>query len=285
MWAAAGSAAASSSIRWRVERPRSTQRPGADVGPHAGQQRLAEADEAAADVRDHGGRVQRPERGPAGERDGHRVAAEVVRLAPPPDRREAVAPVALHVRGRALEVPVAHSALGAGAQHERAPVLTQDRQMAGRAGAMPRPRPRHDVVQAGVDAVEPHVPRVARERAADPHAGVVGDWVVEDRRLPAAGLPGHADERPAGAHAAEDDRGPSVGPREAPEPARQVSPAGHPDPRLMATSGIRPVEIGRATPSRPRPWRWPPARRARSRRDRRPGRARRCRPRSPSGGP
>ena len=214
-------------------------------------------------------RRRRPARGTAGERHGHRVAAEVVRLAPPPHGREAGAPVALHVRGRAVEVPARRRSPSrrAPAATERAPVLAQARQTAARARCRATGRGHgDDVVQLGASTPSKRTCRASPAKAVPIRdAAAVGDW---GRRgspgASSAGLRRHADERPAGADAAQDDRRASVGPGEA---ARTSHPS---------------AELGLSCAA---PSRWPRARRGRSRRGRRRARARRCRPRSRCGGP
>ena len=232
-----------------------------DVRAHRRDEWLAEADEPAVDRHHQRGRLDRPERRPAREGDGHRIAAEVMCLPPPPHRRESRAPVALDVRGGAVEVPAVDGSLGARPQHQRTPVLAQERQMTGRAGAVPRPRPPDHVVQARVDAVEADVLCIARERGPDPHSARVGRRIVEDRRTPAARALRDAHQRPPRADAAQDDRRPPVGPREPPEPAAE-----------RALSSRTPSRSPRAMPGR-------------SRRGRRPAPGRRCRPRARCGGP
>ena len=220
---------------------------GRDLGADARDHGLAEADEPGREVDGDGRRVQRAERRPAREGDGHRLAGEVVRLAPPPDRREAVPPVALDVGGGAVQRPALaelDEALGAGPQDERAPVLAHEGRPAGGPGAVPRPRPGHDVVQVGVhprarhDRAQPL--GLAGEGGADPDAARVGHRAVEDRRPPGVARPGgDAGQRPARADAAQHDRGPPVGPGEPPEPAVEGGPAQFAEALALASSQAR----------------------------------------------
>ena len=194
--------------------------PGRDLGAHAGEQRLAAADEPSVDA------ARRP-RSPAAAR-----APDRRRTPRSPDRRRSRVlrpttrpagsrrPVALHVRGRAVEVPVAD------ARPPRGRAAPSGRQYWRRNGRCPNgPVPCHGrghgttSLQVSLDAVAAHMLGVTGERGADPHAAAVVDRVVEDRRAPLPRLLGHADERPPRADAAQHDRRAAVGPREAPEPA------------------------------------------------------------------
>ena len=193
-----------------------------DLRAHAGDERLPEADEPAADMHDDR-RGAAAARSPARRRT-RRSRGRRRSRAPRPTTRSAgsrcpsCAP-RRRSRRRATSrrsKPSARARRTSGRQYWR----MNGSQPAG-PGAVPRPRPLDDVVEPGIDAVELHMAGVAGEGGADPHAVRVLHGPVEDRRMPTARLGGDAGQRPARADAAEHDRGPPVGPREPPEPAAE----------------------------------------------------------------
>ena len=258
---------ASISTRWRSERPRSTQRPGAMSARTPRDDRLAEPHEPAVDVHDERRRVSGPSAGPPANATvtgsppkscaspHHHTGGK-----PSPQLRSTYAVAPSSVRSSPT-VPSARARSTSGRQYWRrngrcpaGPVPCHGRGHADRrrAGARRPPSRRH---------VARRRPRT-RSPIRTPRR--VGRRVVEDRRTPAARA---ARATPTSAQ-----------PGHTPHSTIAARPSGHVkrqnQPRAPGAAQLT------RTPSRS-----PRARRARSRRGRRRARARRCRPRSRCGGP